>query len=86
MDRRADQLQRKLNPVDGPKDDVLNRTRTYMLSQMNRGELFWAGLQEGGGKEIPDVPPPLGNAPFEIADELRSPAKKKGKPQPRKKK
>jgi hypothetical protein len=84
MDRMGAELQHRLNPIVNPEDDVPLRTRNGVLPQMNRGELFWAGLQEGGGKVIPDLPEPLGNDPFEKTGGL-PPEKVKAKAKRKKK-
>jgi hypothetical protein len=77
MSRESAALQNRLNPEEAPPADILLRPRSSVIQQMNRGELFWAALREGGGGEIPEVPPLISKGPYEIAEGLRSPPQKK---------
>ena len=86
MDRMGAELQQRLNPIENIEDDVPLRPRGSMIRQMNRGELLWAGLREGGGKEIPDLPPLISNPPFTNSDGLPTELVKRAKPRPKKKK
>jgi hypothetical protein len=84
-DRRSAELQRQLNPIENPEDDVALRTRNSYNRQMNRGELFWAALQQGG-KALPNMPPDIVTAPFEKTDAFSVPPDPKAKPRSKKKK
>ena len=76
LDRRTAELQAKLNPIDNP-DWAPGRTRTGSSRQMNRGEMFWAALQQNKGPGLPEIPVDVSTDPFDHTTAFSKPPKAK---------